>query len=66
MWGAGFASGIGVGFAIGLITGTLTSRQKPWSEMTDKEKRIRKISIGVGLVLLLLGVGAFTWILLTR
>ena len=41
MWGAGFATGIGVGFAIGLIVGSLTVKQKSWSELTDKEKKAR-------------------------
>ena len=66
MWGAGFATGIGVGFAIGLIVGRLGVKQKPWSELTEKEKRTRKIVIGLGSFLLLLGVVAFLWIFLTR
>ena len=41
MWGAGFATGIGVGFAIGLIVGSLTVKQKSWSELTQKERRVR-------------------------
>jgi len=46
MWGAGFATGIGGGFALGLIVGRLGVKQKPWSEMTEKEKKTRKIVIG--------------------
>jgi len=38
MRGAGFATGIGVGFAIGLTVGRLGVKQKPWSELTEKEK----------------------------
>ena len=40
MWGAGFATGIGVGFAVSLIVGRLGVKQKPWSELTEKEKRL--------------------------
>ena len=66
MWGAGFATGIGVGFALGLVVGRLGVRQKPWSELTDKEKRTRKIAIGVGSLLLLLGIAALIWAVLLR
>ena len=34
-WGVGYAIGIFTGLAIGLIVGR---RQKPWSELTRKEK----------------------------
>ena len=38
MWGAGFATGIGVGFVLGLIVGRQGVKQKPWSELSEKEK----------------------------
>ena len=66
MWGAGFAAGIGIGFVLGLVAGRLGVKQKPWSELTEEEKKTRKILIGVSSVLVLLGVVAFLWILLTR
>jgi hypothetical protein len=66
MWGAGFATGIGVGFALGLIVVGLGARQKPWSELTEREKTTRKIIIGVGSFFLLLGILAFVWVLLSR
>jgi cytochrome c biogenesis protein CcdA len=67
MWGAGYATGIGVGFALGLVVGTLLiGKQKRWSELTDKEKRTRKIAIGAGALLLLLGIAALVWALLSR
>ncbi len=66
MWGAGYATGIGVGFAVGLVVGTLIGKQKRWSELTDKEKRTRKIAIGAGALLLLLGIAALVWALLSR
>ena len=66
MWGAGFATGIGVGFALGLVVGRLGVKQKPWSEMTEKEKKTRKIAIGVGSFLLLLGIITLVWVVLSR
>jgi len=66
MWGAGFATGIGVGFVLGLVVGRLGVKQKPWSELTDKEKKTRKIMIGIGSFLLLLGIAVLVWALLSR
>ena len=66
MWGAGFAAGIGVGFALGLVVGRLGVKQKPWSEMTEREKKARKMAIGAGSFLLLLGIAALVWALLSR
>jgi len=66
MWGAGFATGIGVGFGLGLVVGRLGVKQKPWSELTDKEKKTRKIIIGAGSFLLLLGITALVWAVLLR
>jgi len=66
MWGAGFATGIGVGFVLGLVVGRLGVKQKPWSELTDKEKKTRKILIGAGSFLLLLEIVALVWVLLSR
>ena len=58
MWGAGFATGIGVGFAIGLIVGSLTVKQKSWSELTQKERRVRIWVVAAGVILLVAGVVA--------
>ena len=66
MWGAGFATGIGIGFVLGLVVGGMGVKQKSWSELTEKEKNIRKILIGVLVFLAILGVGAFLWIFLTK
>ncbi|HUV02018.1 MAG TPA: hypothetical protein VMW67_00980 [Desulfobacteria bacterium] len=52
----GMAVGIAAGFAIGLAAG---KKQKPWSELTEQEKKIRKLLIGAGVVLLVLGVMVF-------
>ncbi|MFC1901709.1 hypothetical protein ACFLX3_02125 [Chloroflexota bacterium] len=62
MWGSGFATGIGIGFVLGLVVGGLGVKQKPWSELTLKEKKTRKILTGVLVFLALLGVVAFLWI----
>ena len=59
MWGAGFATGIGVGFAIGIIVGSLTVKQKSWSELTEKEKKTRIWLVGTGIILLIGGIVAF-------
>jgi multidrug transporter EmrE-like cation transporter len=52
-WGVGYAIGIFTGLAIGLVVGR---RQKPWSELTQKEKRIRIGLIAAGVVLLAAGI----------
>ena len=52
-WGLGYAIGIFTGLAIGLAVGR---RQKPWSELTQKEKRIRIGLIAAGVVLLAAGI----------
>ena len=52
----GMAAGIAAGFAIGLAAG---KQQKPWSELTEQEKRIRKLLIGAGVALLVLGAIVF-------
>jgi hypothetical protein len=56
MSGAGFATGLATGFAFGLIVGSLTAKQKSWSELTGKEKKIRIWLVVAGIVLLLAGI----------
>jgi fructose-specific phosphotransferase system IIC component len=48
----GMAAGIAAGFAIGFAA---SKQQKPWSELTEQEKKIRKLLIGAGVALLVLG-----------
>jgi tetrahydromethanopterin S-methyltransferase subunit F len=50
----GLIAGIVIGLAIGFIL--TRRRQKPWSEMTPKEKRVRIWLIGAGVALLAAGV----------
>ena len=52
-WGVGYAIGIFTGLAIGFVVGR---RQKPWSELTQKQKRIRIGLIAAGVVLLAAGI----------
>ncbi len=51
--GIGYAIGIFTGLAIGLAVGR---RQKRWSELTQKEKRIRIGLIAAGVILLAAGI----------
>ena len=51
----GFAMGISIGISIG-------KNQKPWSELTDKEKKYKKIIIGIGILFLLFGIIINIWI----
>jgi len=55
-WGVGFASGIAVGLAIGLIAGR---KGKPWSELTEKERKFRIGLIAAGVIVLAAGIVTF-------
>ena len=59
MWGAGFATGIGVGFAIGLIVGRLGVKEKSWSELSDRERKLRIGLIALGVIALVAGIAIF-------
>ena len=59
MWGAGFATGIGVGFAIGLIVGRLGVKEKSWSELSDRERKLRVWLIALGVMALAAGIVVF-------
>jgi len=52
-WGVYYALGVATGLAIGLVVGR---RQKPLSELTQKQKRIMIGSIAAGVVLLVVGI----------
>ena len=54
----GIAIGIAIGISIGIAIG---KNQKPWSELTDEEKKNRKILIGTGIIILVFGVLAGFW-----
>jgi hypothetical protein len=54
----GFAIGIAVGLNFGIIIG---KKQKPWSELTDEERRQRKLLIGAGIIILTIGFLTGLW-----
>ena len=52
----GIPIGIAIGIAIGISLGiSIGKKQKPWSELTEEEKRNRMILIGVGIIILIFG-----------
>ena len=63
---SGFGLGLLLGFAAGIGTGiSIGKKQKPWSELTDSEKKTRIVFIAAGVVLLVAGVVVFLVRLLT-
>ena len=55
----GIIIGLAVGISIGIMIG---KKQKPYSEMTEEEKRTYKIIIGLGIILLTIGVIINLWL----
>ncbi|MCK5301109.1 MAG: hypothetical protein KAJ21_04325 [Thermoplasmatales archaeon] len=55
----GIAIGIAIGISIGIAIG---KKQKPWSELTEEEKKYKKIIIGVGVIILLIGFIVNLWL----
>ena len=56
------ALGLVIGFAIGLFFGIIIGkRQKPWSELTNEERRQKKILIGAGVIILIIGFLTGLW-----
>jgi hypothetical protein len=61
----GFIIGIPIGAALGIaIEIAIGIQQKPWSELTDEEKKIRKNALFVGIITLIIGVIVFLSLLL--
>ena len=58
----GMAIGIAIGLNIGIAIG---KKQKPWYELTDEEKRKRKVLIGSGIIILVFGLLTGLWQYLT-
>ena len=54
----GIVIGIAIGISIGIIIG---KKQKPWSEMTEEEKRIKKITISCAMIILIFGLLLGLW-----
>ena len=49
-FGAGFAIGIAVGLGLGM---TMGRKQRPWSELTDRERKVRiGIMVALGLAVI--------------
>ena len=62
----GFVVGIPIGAAVGIaLEIAIGIQQKPWSELTEEEKKIRKNALLVGTIILIVGVIVFLWLLLT-
>lgn len=61
----GFVIGIPIGTALGIaIEIAIGIQQKPWSELTEEEKKIRKNALFVGTMTLIIGVIVFLSLLL--
>jgi hypothetical protein len=61
----GFVIGIPIGAALGIaIEIAIGIKQKPWSELTEEEKKIRKNALFVGFITLIIGVIVFLSLLL--
>lgn len=58
----GLAMGIAIGISLGISIG---KKQKPWSELTEEEKRQRRLLIGIGLIILVIGFLTGLWQYLT-
>lgn len=54
----GIVIGITIGISIGIALG---KKQKPWSEVTEEEKRIKKIVISVAMLILIFGFLLSLW-----
>jgi hypothetical protein len=61
----GFIIGIPIGAALGIaIEIAIGIQQKPWSDLTDEEKKIRKNARFVGIITHIIGVIVFLSLLL--
>ena len=59
----GMTIGILIGIAIGISIGiSIGRKQKPWSELSEEEKKHKKIIIGVGVIILLIGFIVNLWL----
>ena len=61
----GFAIGVPLGTALGIALDiAIGIQQKPWSELNDEEKKIRKNALGLGLLTLVFGIVLLVWLVL--
>ena len=56
----GYVIGLAVGLSIGLATGiAIGKKEKPWSEMTSQEKKLKIAAVVLGVIMLVAGVVTF-------
>ena len=56
----GYAIGLAVGLSIGLVTGiAIGKKEKPWSELSPQEKKLKITAVVLGVIMLIAGVIAF-------
>ena len=55
-WGVGYAMGIACGLAIAFVT---LRKQKRWSELTERERKLRIGLIAAGVSVLAVGMAFF-------
>jgi hypothetical protein len=61
----GFVIGIPIGTALGIaLEIALLIQQNPWSELSEKEKQIRKNALRLGMITLIVGIIVFIWLVL--
>ncbi|MFC2066544.1 hypothetical protein ACFLUO_05740 [Chloroflexota bacterium] len=55
-WAIGYASGVFSGLVIGFVAGR---KREPWSELSDRQKKVTVRLIAAGVVLLAAGIIVF-------
>ena len=58
-WVVGYAVGMASGLAIGLIVGR---KQKPWSELSENQRKLMIGLIAAGVILLAAGIVVFIYV----
>ena len=59
----GMTIGMLIGITIGITIGiSIARQQKPWSELTEREKKHKKIIIGFGIIILIIGFIVNLWL----
>ncbi len=62
----GFTIGIPIGISLGIaIEVAIGIKQKPWSELTEDEKKNRKNAIRTGIITLFVGIIVLVWFFLS-
>ena len=59
-WPIGYVIGMAVGMGVGISIGiSIGKKQKPWSELTEKEKKTKIVIMIAGAVLVVAGAVVF-------